>query len=501
MKSRPPTYSPIAPEIKKTIKVSRMVSFLLGQVTFESSLLTSEKKVTTDFISGVNCTRYLNRKQGTGFIGCGIILAQMQERDPKQVPEIPGVKRGGEFFKGKNPEMAGQELASRRRVEFGETPLDLCLIETLKAENLYMPLLGRDEDSAKGMNFWEPRVHRIDGSVITWRWERQDPNRRDFSGYFAFAGRKANSKFKYAEVPASWTVGVLVPQVVKEGIEAAMRQQDEIAHDYRGGVGPEASRVDEIFDLLFDTSAAFTVGDIKNPSDLNLIAREAETILKNHGLMESKDYTWRRVVNFTLAATQEDRINRVNPLASRVRARAAFLAATEREMIGRSVGTKAEKVYQYLATVRAGIRAKIQMAADALDDIYGLSKSKVAKDAVMRGREITCTTRESLDLEQYALTVANEILKDIQPAPYLVPVTKARIILAGEKAFADGHEEATILRVLGESDYKKFINNSAARGSREKKPMVVLPRVRLAHDLLKQCLNNPRTTDIKVFDR
>ncbi len=435
------------------------------------------------------------------FVGCGIIFAQMPNIERKHVPEIPGVKKGGEFFKGKSPEIAGQELASRRRLEFGETPLDLCFVDNFKAEYLNMPVLGRGEEPLTKANFWEPRVHRVNGSVITWRWEKRDSERRDFSGYTAFAGNKIDSKFKYSEIPVSWKVAVLVPQVVKDGIEAAMRQQDEIAHDYRAGVGPEADRVDETFDLLFNISAVFAAGEIEDQSKLNLKAREAESVLRDNGLLESKDEIWRRIVNFTLDATKEDRMGRINPLVSRVRTRAAFLAATEREMIGRSVGTKAEKVYQHLAIIRSGIRAKMQMAVDTLDDIYGLTRRRVAKDIAMRERKITCSTEESLDLEQYALTVANEVLRGIQPAPYLVPVTAARIILAGEKAYKNGQEEITVRRILGGNDYIKFLNDSAARQARERKPLVVEPRVRLAHDILKQSLNDPRTTDLKVFDR
>jgi hypothetical protein len=81
-----------------------------------------------------------------------------------------------------------------------------------------------------------------------------------------------------------------------------------------------------------------------------------------------------------------------------------------------------------------------------------------------------------------------------------VPVTASRIILAGRKAFENNQEKITMLRVMGGSNYIKYMEDSAARWAREKKPLVVEPRVRLAHDLLKQSLNDPRTTDLKVFD-
>ena len=460
-----------------------------------------KRKFAKDAMLAVNCIRYLFRKQGTGFLlACDIIFARMPDPERKQVPDIPGVKRGGEFFKGFSPEMGGQKSAFRRRVEFGKTPLDLCLVNMRQVGSLTKPFLGREEGNTGLAELWEPRVDLSDGSVITWRWGSRKTGGGDYSDYIPIGGRKLDAKFNYGEIPPGWTVAVLVPQKVKGGIEAAMRQQNEIAHDYGKEVGPEKARVDETFDLLYETSSAFAMGDVTSESDLSELAATAENHFKIHGLLESNDSIWQRVVTYTLKATQKDKINRVNPLISRIRVRAAFLAGTEREMIARSASDKAENVYYHLALIRAGIRLKIKMAADTLDDLCGFSPGKLAQDPVMLEGSATSTTEQGREIGQYLETISNDVLAKIQPAPYLLPATIARIILTGETTFKNNEERDRALKILNGSGYIKYLDSSAVRWLKEKKPLVARSRMRLTHDLLNQSLRDPETSDTKVFD-
>jgi len=416
----------------------------------------------------------------------------------KEVPQIPGVERGANFFKDKPVEMAGQELASRRRVEFGEKPLDLCLIKTADALYLNYPYLGRDETSEESAKLWEPRVSSRDGSVITWRWKDPNPDRQEFSDYIAFAGRKLDEKFNYSQVSTTWSKSILVPQVIKEGIEKAMRQQNEVAHDYRE-LEAEGARISETFDLLFESSSAFAVGNISQ-SELNGLAREAEKTFKAHGLLQSRDSIWQRVVKFTLDAMENDRRGRINPLVSRVRARAAFLAATEREMIGRSVGTKAEKVYERLAIVRAGIRADIEIATEVLDTICGFSGLVVADNEVMREGKTTCTEEEAREIRRTLAVVSGDILGRVQPEPYLTLVISARSVLMGEKVYGNDKEKAAILGILSKTGYASFLKDSAADRLEQHLPRVAERRIFLAYSLLKRSLWDKKTGDTRVFN-
>jgi hypothetical protein len=422
----------------------------------------------------------------------------MQEKDRKQVPDIPGVKKGADFFRGISVEMGGQKSGSKRRIEFGETSLDLCLIKLGQAGYMSLPFLGR-EKSDKSVDLWEPRVDPMDGSVITWRWENRKKDKEDYSDCVAFAGRKIGFKFNYNEVPGDWTLATLVPQRIKEGIEAAMRQQDELVHDYKND-GPENLRVDETFDLLYETSGAFVMGEVNGQDDLKSLAKMAEEHFKVHGLLESNDPIWQRVVTYTLKAVEKDSLNRINPLISRVRARAAFLAGTEREMIARSAGTKAEKVYRHLEVVRAATRLKMRMAIDTLDDLCGFSRGKLAQDQVMFEGSETSTTRQGWVLEQYLKVISNDVLRSIQPAPYLVPATAGRVILTGETAFKINDDKQAVLEILEGRGYLKFLDSSAVRWLREKRPLVARTRMLLVYRLLKQCLEDPKTTDTRVFD-
>ena len=424
----------------------------------------------------------------------------MADPERKQVPEIFGVKRGADFFRGLTVEIGGQKSASRRRVEYGEMPLDLYVIKLRQASFLSLPFLGREE-SDKSADLWEPRVDPSDGSVITWRWESQKADKHDFSDCVAFAGRKINAKFNYSKLPPGWSVSMLIPQRVQEGIEAAMRQQDELAHDYGKDVGPEKARVDETFDLLYETSAVFAMGEVTNQDDLKDLAKLAESHFIVHGLLDSKDPIWQRVVTYTLKSTDRDSLNRINPLISRVRARAAFLAGTEREMIARSAGGKAEKVYNHLAIIRAGIRSKIRMAIDTLDDLCAFSGGKVAEDPVMREGSQTCSAREGWELEQYLITISEDVLRGIQTSPYLVPATVARVILLGEACFKNREERIAGRNMLRGTDNYTFLSDSAARMLKNRNPLAARQRISKAFLVLKGILDDPRTTDTMVFDK
>jgi hypothetical protein len=412
------------------------------------------------------------------------------EREEKQLPLIPGVSRGGDFFRGKSIEAAGQKLASRRRMEYGSIPLDLCLVENDKAEFLTFPYLGREESSGKYAQLWEPRVDPKDGGVIITRWQKPKPGRTDFSEYFAFAGENINSKFNYSQVPPGWRIGILVPQKIKDGIEAAMRQQNEIAHDYGKNRGPEDDRITEITNRLYEISSAFSMGDVKSEQDLNALAMDVEDLFKTHGIIDTGDSVWQKVVEYTMKAADKDRLNRINPLISRTRVRAAFLAITEREMIGRSIGTKADKVYRRLSIVRNVIRMKIKTAADALNDNLG-----------EYGGVERCTVKTGWNLEQLLKTISQDVLGNIQPAPYLEPVLASRAILIGEQMFKNNNEKQAGLRILSADQAARFLNFPAVYGLRHGNLAAAMIKMKNARWILEAILEDPKTKDIKVFDR
>jgi hypothetical protein len=435
------------------------------------------------------------------FAGCGIIFAQMSDKERKQGLNIPGVQRGADFFRGVAVEMAGQKSASRRRVEYGEAILDLYLIKTRNAGYLNLPVLGRDEGNSKSAAFWEPRVDPTDGSVITWRWESQKTETRDFADCIPLAGKKINAKFNYSQVPQEWKIGMLTPQKVKEGIEAAMRQQDEIIHDYGKDMGSEVTRVSTTFDLLYDASSAFIMGDVRSEKDLEELANTVEAHFKDHGLLESDDSVWQKVVGYTLKAAEKDKLNRINPLVSRIRVRAAFIAGTEKEMVVKSVGTKAEKVYRQLEIVRAGTRLKIRTAIEVLDSLCGFSKGVVATDIIMREGNSTCTAKEGWETEQYLKTVSEDILRGIQPAPYLIPVTSARIILIGENSFKNKNESVIGMNLLKGTDSFIHLDNFASRMLKNRNPQAARRIIFKAYSKLNEILGDPKTTNIRVFDK
>jgi len=112
-------------------------------------------------------------------------------------------------------------------------------------------------------------------------------------------------------------------------IEAAIRQQVHIMDNYR--IGKEAQQIEELMNWLnFQFQA--TSGQITRDS-LAALAEQTAVFLANSGPLKAVEPTKKRIADLLAKANQLDSLGRVNPLAVRVRLRAAYLEAVRREMM------------------------------------------------------------------------------------------------------------------------------------------------------------------------
>lgn len=159
-----------------------------------------------------------------------------------------------------------------------------------------------------------------------------------------------------------------------EGIETAIRKQKHILEAFDpklpDGEVRLAQKVVEYVDKL---SATFITESV-DEEDLEKLADETEAFLSKNGLITPEDRNKRHIRDMLLRIPRTDSLGRVNPLVSRVRARAAYLAATRRLVMGSFVAEKFGSNLEILSYERELTRWALKTAVDQMD-FYILSHS------------------------------------------------------------------------------------------------------------------------------
>ncbi len=399
-----------------------------------------------------------------------------KERPP--VPNILGLNRG-------KIEAQRELWASRRRAGFSEKTADLLIISKEDEGFLNLPVLGITELSrVPGQPLWKPRFEPLSGAVYTTRW--QNVSEVDPSEFTVFAGRKNDRLLPSQPFPTTWDVARLIPQKLPT-IEAAMRQQDEIAHDMGVASGVEQARVEELLMALNGISQVFLRPEDISSEQLEGLSRQAERLLREHGLLAAKDTVWMKILEYTLRATSRDSLGRINPMISRILARAAYLGVTHRELIQRAAKEKANKVFFYLAVVRDDTRFRIQNAELALDSLGGFGEVR------------WITSQEALVVEQSLRSLVDEILKPIQAAPYVQASRTAEAILVGKIAKSNKVAKA-FGESLDESGRRQFGRKSAVEYLRGKDATSAKKRIKQAFEVLHESIFDLDNEETRVFD-
>ncbi|HJX59433.1 hypothetical protein A2V61_02415 [Candidatus Woesebacteria bacterium RBG_19FT_COMBO_47_8] len=344
-----------------------------------------------------------------------------KERSRPGVPDIPGLHKG-------RIEAQREVWASRRRVGFPDRRADLFVIAKDDEYFLDLPYLaipGRDD--LPSLSSWVPRVQSITGAIFTTRWVDVAPDSSldevlPLGGRYLIEGKISPKIAKAAKISR------LVPQEIFGGLPAAMRQQEEIAHDLGVNKGVEQRRIESVLVGIHGLTETLLEGDITEMT-LQKMAKETEKILRHENLLKSKDAIWSKVVDYTLRAAKKDRLNRTNPTASRILARAAYLRVVDLELLLREARQKAVRTFEYLETVNVASRLAFEDALQALAEAE--KRIEASGGYLVNGTHTHLMARESWEIEGIVRGVADNVLEPIQAAPYLGVAALARAVLTG----------------------------------------------------------------------
>jgi len=410
------------------------------------------------------------------------------ERERPPVPDIPGLRKG-------KIEAQREVWASRRRVGFPDRRADLFVIAKDDEYFLDLPYLaipGRDD--LPNLSSWVPRVAPVTGAIFTTRWARVSPDSSleemlGIGGRYLIEGKIAAKMAKTAKISR------IIPQEVFGGLPAAMRQQEEIAHDLGVEAGVEQRRIETVLVGIHGLTEVLIEGNVTGEL-LEKMAKETEKMLRHENLLTPKDSIWKKVVDYTVRAAQKDGLNRTNPTASRILARAAYLGVIDLELLLREARQKAMRISDFLETVNVRTRQSITDAAYALDEIGGLDRKP---GHPFLNKEGDLSAREAWEVEGIIRGISDEVLEPVQAAPYLAVAALARAVLTGTR-YKTREEVADLREILSYVGLEKELNRmSVADYLILHDGKNAVNRMRHAYVPLKMVLADPDYTETTVF--
>jgi len=225
-------------------------------------------------------------------------------------------------------------------------------------------------------------------------------------------------------LPKGIPVVELILGKVSGGVEASIRQMQHILEEYapagKAGEVGHAKRVIAYVDKLTNRFISERV----TTNDLEALASETGEFLEAEEVVSPRDPNKRKIYNMLLAIPQKDTLGRVNPLVSRIRARAAYIAATKRLVVGSFVVEKFSTNLEVLLYERELTRWTLESAVKDLE-IYILGTSVF--------RSGTADTKiQRAGMANMALTIAGQLGGgEVRVKPYLAPARRAAIDLVG----------------------------------------------------------------------
>lgn len=408
-----------------------------------------------------------------------------EREDKHKILEDMGFKRGD--IVGRKIEYDREVWAARRSGRFVEERVDLALISNTNKDYLSLPLLGSED--IPSVPSWIPRVNVLDGAVYTTRWTRPNITESNADSFTVIGGKKFGRALNLLDIPKSWRLGLLIPQRIEDGLEAAIRQQEEIRSDYDKKEGVEKKKVETVLLGIYTLTEEFLRGKMTDRKLISL-AKKTEEMFKKEGMMEIHDTNWERIADFTRRAVEKDKLDRINPQRSRILARAAYLRVVEKEIETNLIRQKTEKVLLYLNTVRVETRMNLVSARDALARFGGLGKERGA--AVFREASGQITSKEVFGLLVVVRQIVSSHLRPVKPAPYLFTARAAEALLVGTY-LKTNEQEDRFIDTLSEGGMEDVLNlQSAEYYLRNKDSKNALTRIRNAHSLIDACLQDTK---------
>lgn len=428
----------------------------------------------------------------------------MSSERPKE-NGVPRVTRG--FPKGESIEVGRERLSARIRATMPEDRVDLMIIEKSHENFLSLPHLA--PESLTNLPSWIPRYEPVSGAVYTTRWGGVDTqitlenqqNLAEVDKFIIIKQPAYVTKVNLEAYPKSWETILLIPQRL-DTIEAAMRQQDEIRHDYGVVDGVEQQEAETLMLEIFKLTEIFQRKGEVDINTLGNVAARTLSIFDALAISVPKDEVKRRLVTSMLRASQPDRLGRVNPMISRILYRSAYLNAVRREIIARLTREKSNRIFWLLYAERFGTRVSLENAKAAIAALAGFELQRghsVLTEELFRAHPKRILDADITEIRIMIKAIAETTLKPVRAAPYLASAKLAEAILTSE-TFRDKRET----RLMKETLTYYGLASEAEKPSTEdlimaRKPAEAQIRARHAYSVLQSVLNDPDNSEYTVF--
>jgi hypothetical protein len=426
------------------------------------------------------------------------------ERGRGKPENIPGVRKG--FQKGESMETGREWAAGRIRAEMTSQKVELLIIETSKESFLDLPIIG--PSNPRHLPGWMPRYERDTGAIITTRWGKG-------AAKITEEGKKALieperfsviNKPRYVKsvdltsFPKSWSVSRLIPQRIEDGIEAAMRQQDEVRSDYQG------VEQDKVAGLLIEIHQLTELFLQKGVSEyeLNEVVLKTSEIVEDLGISKTKGNIYQRLINSMNRAGRKDRLGRVNPLISRTLLRSAYLDSVKREVQTRLSREKANNVYNLLFVERFTTRALLENAKESIEKLAGLGRQPghevLTESYYRRNPAKNIKDIEITGLRQDLKAIAETSLRPVRVAPYLIIARLSEVMLLSP-LYMKRRDRVVLEAALMNTNWESMLGEASVEEHLMKRdPESAVRRLRQIHTLIDEELTNPDNFVYTVFD-
>ncbi|MGB6882051.1 MAG: hypothetical protein WBD86_02015, partial [Microgenomates group bacterium] len=230
--------------------------------------------------------------------------------------------RERELRRGESIEERMERSLVRIRAEMPEQIAHVLITE--KPWFFDLPVLGSMPE--RKSPWWVPRYDPVTGAVYTTRWD--EPSIEITSegkqkvvgteGFVVLRQPEYRRHIDLTALPKSWKVARFIPQEVWDGIETAMRQQDEIRRDFGAGIGVEHRQVEELFVAMRGLSQKYIRGEVSR-ENLQDLAGQTQMLLEKEGILSAKGPFLQELREVLTLVFQEDSLGRFNPLVARMR--------------------------------------------------------------------------------------------------------------------------------------------------------------------------------------
>jgi|GEM_PF-5153398 len=235
---------------------------------------------------------------------------------------------------------------------------------------------------------------------------------------------------------------------VDSGVETAIRQQCHILEGYQSRedvIGKEAGQAMSVVVKADELANVFIHKNMKN-KDLVDLSLEIAILLEDKELINPKDPNKKKMKDMLARAAQEDSTGKVNPMISRIRLRAAYMAGVRRLTVNGLIRKKYNSNLHRLIYEREVTRWALERAVTQLEIIMGHVGFR--KDTARTPLQ-ACAISNLL-----VKSVAEEFLTIPRVKPYLAPARTAAILLNGCRE--DEKEENRA--ILGEEAAERLFN-------------------------------------------